>query len=591
MKIITAKTAGFCMGVHRVVNLAVEITSTKSDDIFSLGPLIHNNQTLEMLQERGVNLIDENKPPKDNSTILIRAHGVPPETQKEFTNKNYNLIDGTCPKVKTVHKVIQKYRKNGFSIIITGDEGHAEVIGLLGYAGDGGYLVQNTKDIDNLPPIEKICIVSQTTFNRDTFDEITEKINKKFPHSEIVVRKTICAATDKRQKETRELAQLVDAMIVVGGKNSANTLRLAKISRESNTITQHIETEQEIDWKSISKCKTVGISAGASTPSWMIKRVADHLHFLARANKNTITGKISQLFDILANINFFVALGGVAMYYASCAFQEIPFRISGAALSFLYLMSIYLWNSLTCVEKNMHLDISRYRFYSAHKIMLTGLALSCIAILLGISLLQNVHLFYLMLIPTIAGLVYQFSIIPQTFIAIFKYRNLKDIPTSRDLFAAMAWAVLITFIPQAIEKTFFIKASTIAFFLWTFFLAFIRSLVFDLKDIEGDRIMGRETLITIIGESKVKYFINFALFASCASFLIFSGLTYIPHYRLNNVPAYAFLLQIPVLIYLWMFMKWQHLLKNHLSALFNILANGQFYIAGFAAWIVAFISR
>ena len=575
------------MGVRRVVDLAVDITSGDVKNIYSLGPLIHNNQTLEMLRERGIKMLDEENPPSKGSTIMIRAHGVSPDIQKKFSSGNYIIVDGTCPKVKTVHKVISKYREQGYNIVITGDKGHAEVTGLSGYAGDRGYLIQTVEDVDALPDFDKVCLVSQTTFNKDTFDKITATMKEKYKKAEFIVKKTICATTARRQGETRELAGNADTMIVVGGRNSANTLRLANISRECGAPTQHIETEQEIDWEKISHSRNLGITAGASTPGWMIKRVADHLHFLERINKKTFFGKLTQFFDVLANLNFFVAAGGVAMYYASSILQDLKFDPKGAILASLYLMSIYLWNSLACIEKNKHLDISRYRFYNVYKSQLTIVALACIAILLGISIIHSLTLFYFMLVPTAAGIVYHFSIVPHPLKKVFKYSNLKDIPTSRDLFAALAWAVLITFIPQAVNNIFQISAATIAIFLWTFFLAYLRSLIFDLRDIEGDRIMGRETLITIIGEKRVKGLIFTALVASFIGLICLSGLTFLPAWRFSNAPSYAYLLQIPVLIHIWFFLKWQHLLKKYLSALFNILADGPFYIAGLGVWIVA----
>ncbi len=578
------------MGVHRVVNLAVDFTSKNTKDIYSIGPLIHNNQTLEMLQERGIKMLDEKRPAPKGSTLLVRAHGIPPQVQNEFSKGDYQLIDGTCPKVKTVHKVIKKYRDMGFNIIVTGDEGHAEVIGLMGYASDAGYLIQTVDDVAALPDFDKLCLVSQTTFNRETFEDITKKIETRFPQSEIVIKKTICAATDMRQMETQEMASNVESMIVVGGKNSANTLRLAKISRDSGTPTQHIETEKEIDWNTIAHCSTIGITAGASTPGWMIRRVADHLHFLERTKKKTFLSRLIQFFDILANINFFVAAGGVAMYYASSIYQEFDFVRIGAVLSSLYLLSIYLWNSMACIEKNKHLDIRRYRFYNANKGKLTVLALSCIAILLGISLWHSLTLFYYMLVPTLAGSVYHFSIVPGPLKKIVRYSNLKDIPTSRDLFAALAWAVLITFIPHAINNVFVLKPATIAIFLWTFFLAYLRSLIFDLRDIEGDRILGRETLITIIGEKKVVRLIFSALLGSFVILFGLFGLTFLPHYRFSNAPAYAFLLQMPALVHIWLFMKWQSRHKSNPSALFNVLADGQFYIAGLGAWIITLVA-
>jgi 4-hydroxy-3-methylbut-2-enyl diphosphate reductase len=192
-----------------------------------------------------------------------------------------------------------------------------------------------------------------------------------------------------------------------------------------------------------------------------------------------------------------------------------------------------------------------------------------------------------MLIPTLAGSVYNFTIVPKRLQKLLKYKNLKDIPTSRDLFAALAWAVLITFTPQAINDDFVLQPASGAIFLWTFFLAYLRSLIFDLRDIEGDRIMGRETLITIIGEIRVKALIFTALFSSLFILICLAVLTLLPDFRLSNVPAYAFLLQIPVLLHVWAFMKYQQNITNSFPALFNLLADGQFYIAGFGAWLIS----
>lgn len=591
MKLKIAQTAGFCMGVRRAVELAVDTASKNQVPIFTLGPLIHNNQTLEVLKDRGVRVLQEDETPHPPAKILVRAHGVPPEMQSKYeTDPSYDLIDGTCPKVKTVHKVIEKYRSQNYAIVITGDQGHAEVIGLMGYAAEAGYLIQDADDVEKLPDFEKVCLVSQTTFNRHTFDAIADALKKRYQMSDVVIKKTICAATDKRQEETRELARAVDAMIVVGGKNSANTLRLVSISQECNTPTQHIETEQEIEWAKIQRYRTIGVTAGASTPSWMIKRVTDHIRFLDRKSKTSLWGRMVQFLEKLANINFFVAVGGVTMYYASSILQGFPAHSKGAVLSFLYLMSIYLWNSLTCTELNKHLDISRYRFYNDYKRQLTIVALACIAILLGISLVHNFYLFSLMFISTIAGSVYHFTIVPPFLRKYIKYSNLKDIPTSRDLFTALAWAVLITLLPHAIHTTLVIKPATIALFLWIFYLSYLRSLFFDLRDIEGDRILGRETLVTIVGEKSVRRLIYMTLVCSFTFLIGISGFMFIKNDFKTSALAYAILFQLPVLLHLWLFMKYHRKFVNAYSVLFNIFGDGQFYLAGLGAWIARLVA-
>ncbi|MBN1984167.1 MAG: 4-hydroxy-3-methylbut-2-enyl diphosphate reductase [Chitinivibrionales bacterium] len=575
------------MGVQRAVTLAIETSAKGVKNIYTVGPLIHNNQTLDILKDRGIQILDEEKATPADATIIIRAHGVPPYEYEKFEKKCGHIIDGTCPKVKTVHKVITKYRSNGYAIIIVGDEGHAEVVGSQGYAGCAGYLIQSPAAVDCLPEMKKICIVSQTTFNRETFDEIAEKIRSRFTQSEIVVKKTICAATDKRQEETRQLASRVDAMIVVGGKNSANTMRLVEISRPI-TKTLFIETEQELSWEQISECKKIGITAGASTPTWMIRRIIDHIQSLESSHSKSSMNDVKRFFEMLANLNLFLALGGVAMYYVSSVLQSLPMTAAGAILTFLYLISIYLWNPLQNLEKNKHLDISRYRFYNAHKKVLTAVVSICLTILLTVSILQGgVALFTIMVIPTLAGIIYQLTIVPPMVRTFIPYSTLKDIPTSRDFFSALAWAVITTFIPQGIYGLFEIRPATVAVFLWTFYLAYLRSLIFDLRDIESDRIMGRETLITIIGEKRAHQFINLSLMIALVVLIALSTNFAIPQFKFKATYIYAFLSQIPVLLYILIFMKVQRILTHRLPALFNLMADGQFYVAGFCAWLIS----
>ena len=203
MKIIVAKTAGFCMGVRRAVDLAIDRSRGSSNELLTLGPLIHNSQTIDMLRKHGVQTYDETRPLEKPTTLLIRAHGVPPEKQAKYETEGHEIIDGTCPKVKTVHRVIQKYKAQDYSIIIAGDQGHAEVVGLQTYAAEAGHLVQTPEDIDDLPELDKVCLVSQTTFDRETFDAIASAVRKRFDSSEIAVKKTICSATSQRQSETK----------------------------------------------------------------------------------------------------------------------------------------------------------------------------------------------------------------------------------------------------------------------------------------------------------------------------------------------------------------------------------------------------
>lgn len=585
MRIIVAKTAGFCFGVKRAVDLALEHSSKSSHEIFTLGPLIHNNQTIEMLKQRKVLPLDEQNTPDKPSTLLIRAHGVPPDTQKKYSDQGHEIIDGTCPKVKTVHKVIERYRAQGYTIVITGDEGHAEVIGLLGYAGDAGHLIQTESDVDKLPDFDKVCLVSQTTFDRNLFEQISLKIKNRFGDERVVVKKTICAATDQRQGEIENLAQQVDALLVVGSKTSANTKRLAQIAMDKGIPTQLVETENDIKWEPLSKCKTIGISAGASTPNWMIKRVTDYVQFLEQTQRKGIQNIFLNLLDNAANLNVFVSIGAIALYYVSCFIQSLPFSPIGAATAFAYFMSMYLWNSLANTENTQHLGLSRYQFYKAHKKTLYITVGISTLIVLCLSAAQGTHLLYLMLIAVVAGTAYHFTTVPKFLRKFIKYKNVKDIPTSRDFFIALAWGTVLTWIPQAIRGYLTIEPITIAVFTWIFILAYLRSLIFDLRDIEGDRIMGRETLITIVGEKRARKAI-YLIIIICAILLLISpamfGLN--TYKRLGTT---QFLCQIPVLLYAILFLRYNPKLKSRRTSLFSLLADGFFYIAAGGAALIA----
>lgn len=279
MKITIAKTAGFCMGVERAVHLALKNSDNGNKELYTLGPLIHNTQTIKMLEKNNVTPLpvdDINMPTGTN--LLIRAHGISPKIEEEYKEKGYHLIDGTCPKVKLVHRVITKYKDLGYDIVITGDEGHAEVIGLMGYAEGHGHLIGGIEEVKNLPTdLQKICIVSQTTFNMIEYDEVVEEIRKAYPEADVACEKTICSATDKRQTEVVDVCEKAEMMVIVGGKHSANTLRLTEMAAESGKPVVHIEDTDELTKEHFHNITHIGITAGASTPGWLVEEVVDKI--------------------------------------------------------------------------------------------------------------------------------------------------------------------------------------------------------------------------------------------------------------------------------------------------------------------------
>jgi 4-hydroxy-3-methylbut-2-enyl diphosphate reductase len=376
-------------------------------------------------------------------------------------------------------------------------------------------------------------------------------------------------------------------MVVVGGKNSANTNRLVRIARDvCPGAVQHVEIETEINWEALQQCKTVGITAGASTPNWMITRVVEYLEFMEHTKKRGLRTTVRSILSFLSNLNVLVASGAIFVYYASCRLQGLSPEFPGMAISFLYFFSMYLWNGLANIENTKHLGMGRYRFYHAHKTGLYVFAWVPIVLVLLISFLQGRYLFYLILFSVIAGLIYHLTIVPKFLRSITRYKSLKDIPTSRDLFVALSWGILITFMPQVTAGTPVFSLSTWFCFSLFFILAFLRSLIFDLRDIEGDRIMGRETLVTIIGENRIRTAIHLVILSAIASLIIYP-LIFLPgHPRVSPTrDSMSFSLQAAPLLYLFIFMMWNKDNKASRSVLFNIFAEAQFFISGLCAWL------
>jgi len=244
MNVIIAKTAGFCMGVRRAVEMALDAPGSHEHPIYTYGPLIHNPHVLSLLEDKGITVL-ENIPENGTGTVLIRAHGVPPQIMKDLKKSGFTVIDATCPRVIKVQAILNAHTIQDYKAIIIGDREHPEVMGLLGHAGEKGYVIDSRKDLDDLPFLEKAIIVAQTTQNTGFYEEVKDWAKQKYPHYKLF--DTICDSTAKRQVEVKQLAEKVDAIVVVGGYNSGNTHRLVEVARQTDTPAYHIETETELD--------------------------------------------------------------------------------------------------------------------------------------------------------------------------------------------------------------------------------------------------------------------------------------------------------------------------------------------------------
>ena len=268
MKIIIVDNAGFCFGVKRAINMTEEELKKSSKDIFSYGPLIHNPQVVKEFETRGLKSIDKISE-IDNGRIIVRSHGIPKSTERFIKDKELTLIDCTCPYVKSVHKRVEEFHNKGYNIVIIGDSSHPEIIGINGYCNNEAVIINDIDEIQNISLMDKVCVVSQTTNTVEKFDEISNAIKEKVPNVEIF--NTICNATKVRQNSTAEIAKQVEAMLVIGGYESSNTIKLYEISRRHCKNVFHIETIEDLSLQKISKFNTIGITAGASTPDWIIE--------------------------------------------------------------------------------------------------------------------------------------------------------------------------------------------------------------------------------------------------------------------------------------------------------------------------------
>ncbi|NPB07123.1 MAG: 4-hydroxy-3-methylbut-2-enyl diphosphate reductase [Aquificae bacterium] len=275
VEILVAEHAGFCFGVKRAVKLAEEQARKKSR-VYTLGPIIHNPQEVNRLKGLGVEPLKGEAP--EGSTLVVRSHGIPPQEERKLKEAGYELVDATCPYVKAVHEAVCRLAKEGYFVVIVGEKNHPEVVGTLGYlkACNGkGEVVESKEDLERVTVYERVGVVAQTTQNEAFFKEVVGELALWV--KELKVINTICNATSLRQESVRELAPRVDVMIIVGGKNSGNTRRLYHIARSLNPRTYHVETEEELKPEWFEGAKRVGLSAGASTPDWIIKRVKDKI--------------------------------------------------------------------------------------------------------------------------------------------------------------------------------------------------------------------------------------------------------------------------------------------------------------------------
>lgn len=274
MEVTLAKSAGFCFGVKRAVDMVYE-EAEQGDHVYTWGPIIHNEEVVEDLRKKGVEVLHTLEELKEihNATVIIRSHGVSKQMYDALEQQGVRIVDATCPFVKKIHNIVKEHTDKGEEVVIVGNAKHPEVEGIKGWGQDNVTVIENLEEACAYTPKEgkKTCIVSQTTFNYKKFQDLVEIISKK--RYDIIALNTICNATEVRQSEAMQLAKISDAMIVIGGQSSSNTQKLYEICKKECKNTYYIQTLVDLDLDLFQSFRSVGITAGASTPNNIIKEV------------------------------------------------------------------------------------------------------------------------------------------------------------------------------------------------------------------------------------------------------------------------------------------------------------------------------
>jgi 4-hydroxy-3-methylbut-2-enyl diphosphate reductase len=497
MKVILAENAGFCMGVRRAVETTLYMVR-KDGKIATFGPLIHNPQVLGLLEERGVEILHE-IPEYREGTIIIRAHGVPPESKEKLQRTGANVHDATCPRVLKVQAIIRKHQKQGYATVIIGDRNHAEVDGLLGFAGEAGLVVSNDDEARTIALTPPYIIVSQTTQDDESFALLSGIIEERCPGGKIF--NTICDSTHKRQAAVLALCEKVQAMVVVGGRSSANTRRLGELVEKNGCPVYLVESEDELDLKSFSQYDCVGVTAGASTPSWMINRVIQSLESVSGPGESRLGSLVYRGIGFLMASNLYVSVGGGLLAGAVSALLGSSFSTANFFLVTAYLFAMHNLNRFTGVETGRFSDPVREKI--RHKFRGPVLALSWAALVasLLIAYVNEEFSFAILAVMGGLGVLYSVRFIPEKLSAFIKVRRLKEIPGSKTFFVAMAWAFAIIVVPSFGRGRVF-GVDSVGAFLFVLLLVYVRSALFDVFEVQGDRIVGKETLPVCIGRDK-----------------------------------------------------------------------------------------
>ncbi|MDD2772699.1 MAG: 4-hydroxy-3-methylbut-2-enyl diphosphate reductase [Elusimicrobiales bacterium] len=484
-----AKTAGFCPGVKKAIDRVLALAQSGKAPIYTLGPLIHNPQVIETLEEKNIRAVKSLSEIKNKTgVIVIRAHGVTPEAEAELRACGMEVVDATCPLVKRVHNVIAEYAAKGFDTVIVGDAGHAEVIGLLGYARGRGTVAADAAEAEKLPAFDCVNVVSQTTQDEEVFLAAAEAVRKK--SRECVVSNTICQATRDRQRETRELASNADMVIVVGGKQSANTARLAQLCGALCPQVVLVESEEDLLPEQLAAPARIGVTAGASTPGWVTERVVNAVRAARKNAGEAGLELLEKSWGFFINSGVYSALAAVCLSYVAMKFEGAAADLRLMALAWLFVFSLTMINraferGAGASDRDKFLIFHRHRRLVVAAGLTTGIFSVALAARLGVKIFLPVALFWGL------GMAYPFR-------RLLKIKTLIDFPGSKDLVTALGWGFVCACVPAFYRREGF-DAGNLMALGYVILAVLVRSVLLGISAVKSDLIVGRESFYKALG--------------------------------------------------------------------------------------------
>lgn len=565
------------MGVRRAMDIALNAAhkgNKKNGYIYTDGPLIHNPQVLGLLKAKGIGPISDGLD-LSGSTVVIRAHGITPARRKRLEAMGGVVCDATCPRVTRVQSIIRRYSTQGFTTIIVGDEGHAEVVGLLGHADHGGHVIGSVEEIDRLPHMDKVCVVAQTTQDKRLYKEIADLLKKRYTNCHVF--DTICHSTSERQEEVISFCREVDAMVVVGGRGSANTARLAQTCEREGVPTFHVETEDELDFDKFKDFEVVGITAGASTPQWLTKRVEDRIASYGKQKTARIRSDVKALFNTFVGSCVYLGVGAISLSYANTMLLGVEPKISYCIIAALFLFSMHVLNNTANREAAAISEPTIARLYDRYRAVFLVLGYAGIFSSYGLAFMMDFSVFTMLFLASVFFVIaFRLQVMPAQVSRLLRYKGLEQFPGTKEIFFGIAWALTTALIPFLVSDSQDLSTLGVAMG-FTFSLAFMRAVILDIRDIQVDKIVGRETIPIAIGNKWTKIM----LFGVA----VFTALVLITGPTLGWTSTFSYYL-VPCVLYacLYLYLYHRRLIGEGLAC--EAVVDFNFILAGIIAFFI-----